>query len=294
MNSKVKTVGIIMAGGEGTRLYPATKVVNKHLLPIYDKPMIYYPISVLMLAEIRDIMLICSPKDIDSFKKLLGNGKSIGLNIKYKIQTNFNGIVEGIKIARKFISNNNLCLILGDNLFYGQGLSKTLIKAKKNNKGATIFGYKVYNAKDYGVAEIKNNKILNIIEKPKKTYNALAIPGIYFYSNNVINDYKKVKKSARGEFEISDLNKYLLSVNKLKLIKLNRGVTWIDCGSFDNFNEASKFVQIIEKRQGLKIGFLEEISYRSKWINAKQLSLIGKRYKNFEHKLYIDEIIKNQ
>ena len=288
-----KTVGVVMAGGEGTRLFPSTKVVNKHLLPIYDKPMIYYPISVLMLAEIKEILIICSPNYIDQFKKLLGNGKNLGLTIKYKTQKKYNGIVEGIKIARNFIADNNVCLILGDNLFYGQGVSKILINAKKNNKKATIFGYNINDPENYGVAEIKNKKIIRIVEKPKKISNALAIPGIYFYSNTVIDDYKKIKKSNRNEFEISDLNNHYLSLNKLKLIKLNRGVTWIDCGSFDNLIEASKFVQIIEKRQGLKIGCLEEISFRSKWITAAQLIKIGKNYKNIEYKRYIDEIVKN-
>ena len=270
-----KTVGIIMAGGSGTRLSPTTKVINKHLIPIYDKPMIFYPLSTLMLSQIRDIMIICAKKDIPFYNKLLGNGNHLGLNLTYQSQDKPSGIAEGINIGKRFISNNNVCLILGDNFFYGQGLSNTLINAKDNLKGATIFAYKVKDPSNYGVVNIKNNKIVSIVEKPKSNISNFAVTGIYFYNSDVLNYFKKVAASKRNELEITSINNMYLRSKKLNTIIFNRGITWLDCGTPDNLLEASRFVQIIEQRQGYKIGCLEEIAWRNKWITSHQLKKIA-------------------
>ena len=286
--------GIILAGGSGTRLYPSTITVVKQLLPVYDKPMIYYPLSVLMLAKIRDILIISTPKDIGRFRELFGDGKQLGINIEYAIQKKPNGLAEAFIIGEKFIDRDNVCLILGDNIFYGQGLTEILIKSKntvKMENKAVVFGYYVKDPERYGVVEFDSNgNVISVEEKPKKPKSNFAITGLYFYPNDVIEKAKKVKPSKRGELEITSVNEMYLSENRLKVELLGRGFAWLDTGTHETLLEASNFVKIIEERQGLKIGCIEEIAFRNGWITREELlnfarSLIKSKYGEYLEKL---------
>jgi len=287
--------GIILAGGLGTRLYPATLSVCKQLLPVYDKPMIFYPLSVLMLANIKDILIISRKEDVNKFKKLLGNGTSLGIKITYAIQNKPKGLVDAFLIGKKFIKKDNVCLVLGDNLFYGDGLPKLLndaINYVENKKRAIIFSYKVSNPSNYGVVKEKKNKILSIVEKPKNSKSKDAIIGLYIYPNNVIKLSTKIKPSKRGELEITDLNNLFLKEKKLELRKFGRGIAWFDTGSAENLYEASQLIRIMEKRIGYKIGCPEEISLNKKWIGKKIYEKILKKYEKSEYGKYLKEIIK--
>tara|TARA_B100000575_G_C23137520_1_gene661186 strand:- start:1626 stop:2486 length:861 start_codon:yes stop_codon:yes gene_type:complete len=285
------TKGILLAGGSGTRLYPITKYLNKHLMPVLDKPMIFYPLSVLMLAGIKDILIIINKNDKKSFEKILGNGAEYGIKIRYEIQVNPNGIAEAIKIGKKFIGKDNFFLILGDNFFYGQFLKKFLLDCQKKNK-ATIFLYPVNNPKQYGIANLdKKKKILSIEEKPKKPKSNMAITGLYYYPNIATKFVDLIKPSKRGELEISDLNKIFLKKNKLNPQTFGRGFAWLDMGTFQNLLETSSFVNTIEKRQGSKIAILEEIAYYEKLLSKNQILRKIKSIKNIELKKYLLKII---
>jgi glucose-1-phosphate thymidylyltransferase len=282
--------GIILAGGKGTRLSPLTKVINKQLLPLYDKPMIFYSLSILMLINIRDILIITNPGEDKIFKKLLGNGSNIGIKIQYLEQNKPNGLPEAFIIGEKFINKQNVALILGDNFFYAQGLSKRLKKIKKN-PGATIFTYQVNNPEDYGIVTIKNNKITNIQEKPYKTKSKLAITGLYFFDKNVVHFSKQLVPSKRNELEITDLLKKYLKKKKLRAEFLGRGSAWIDAGSVSNFSEISQFISTVEKRQGQKIACLEEISLNNNWISKKIIKKQIKFYGNCNYSNYLKNLI---
>jgi glucose-1-phosphate thymidylyltransferase len=282
--------GIILAGGKGTRLSPLTKVINKQLLPLYDKPMIFYSLSILMLMNIRDILIITNPGEDKIFKKLLGNGSNIGIKIQYLEQNKPNGLPEAFIIGEKFINKQNVALILGDNFFYAQGLSKRLKKIKKT-PGATIFTYQVNNPEDYGIVTIKNNKITNIQEKPYKTKSKLAITGLYFFDKNVVNFSKQLVPSKRNELEITDLLKKYLKKKKLRAEFLGRGSAWIDAGSVSNFSEISQFISTVEKRQGQKIACLEEISLNNNWISKKIIKKQIKFYGNCNYSNYLKNLI---
>lgn len=282
--------GIILAGGKGTRLSPLTKVINKQLLPLYDKPMIFYSLSILMLTNIRDILIITNPGEDKIFKKLLGNGSNIGIKIQYLEQNKPNGLPEAFIIGEKFINKQNVALILGDNFFYAQGLSKRLKKIKKT-PGATIFTYQVNNPEDYGIVTIKNNKITNIQEKPYKTKSKLAITGLYFFDKNVVNFSKQLVPSKRNELEITDLLKKYLKKKKLRAEFLGRGSAWIDAGSVSNFSEISQFISTVEKRQGQKIACLEEISLNNNWISKKIIKKQIKFYGNCNYSNYLKNLI---
>ena len=284
----MKYKGIVLAGGFGTRLYPVTKGISKHLLPIYDKPMVYYPISVLMLAGIKEILIISTSEDIKSYKKLLGDGSQLGLSFSYVVQDRPEGLAQAFILGEDFIEDDNVALILGDNIFYGQNFSKKLLDAKNSNLGATIFGYHVMDPERFGVVELdNNNNIVSIIEKPNEPKSNYAITGLYFYNNKVIDYAKSLKPSKRGEFEITDLNKIYLSNNNLKVKLLGRGFTWLDAGTHDSLLEASSFVQTIEKRQGLKIACLEEIAFDNKWIDKSLLLKESDKYKNNDYGKYL-------
>ena len=268
----VKRKGIILAGGTGSRLYPITKAISKQLIPVYDKPMIYYPLSTLMLAGIRDILIITAPRDRDSFRELLGNGSQFGINIKYKIQDKPEGIAQAFLIAEEFIKDSNVTLILGDNLFHGDFLVNRLQKNYLLNEGASIFAYSVSDPQRYGVVEFDSKGIAyNIEEKPKNPKSKFAITGLYFYDNSVIEKAKKIKPSDRGELEITDLNKMYMQEGKLNVEKMNRGMAWLDTGTTDSLHEASSYIRSLERRQGLKIGCPEEVAWRMGFINDAQL-----------------------
>jgi glucose-1-phosphate thymidylyltransferase len=282
--------GIILAGGKGTRLSPLTKITNKQLLPLYDKPLIFYPMSILMLAGIRNILIITNPNENENFKKILGDGSNFGIKIEYLEQKKPNGLPEAFIIGEKFIKNNSVALILGDNFFYGQGFTKKLKEKTRLDLGATIFTYQVNNPRDYGIVELKNNKILSIKEKPKKTNSNLAITGLYFFDKNVVNLSKKLKPSKRKELEIVDLLKSYLKRKKLSIEFMGRGSAWLDTGNADNLFETSQFIANIEKRQGLKIACLEEIALNNKWISKyiikRQIKFYGKcHYSDYLKKL---------
>ena len=284
--------GIILAGGNGTRLYPATKVISKQLLPIYDKPMIYYPLSILMLAGIREILIISTPKDENDFKELLGDGSNLGINIKYKVQNHPNGLAEAFILGEEFIGTDNVCLILGDNIFYGQGLSKLLKKAQDLKKGGIIFAYQVSDPKRFGIVEIdENQSIKSIEEKPDNPKSNLAVTGIYFYDNNVIEISKKLKPSKRGELEITSVNKEYLKRGLLKAYKLGRGVAWLDTGTSESLIDAGQFVRTIEERQGYKIACLEEISYLNEWIDKKEFLKNANSFKDCSYKEYLLKLL---
>tara|TARA_B100001989_G_C24475843_1_gene431743 strand:- start:194 stop:1072 length:879 start_codon:yes stop_codon:yes gene_type:complete len=270
--------GIILAGGTGSRLFPMTKVISKQLLPVYDKPMIFYPLSTLMLAGISEILIITTPDDLNSFKSLLGNGEEIGVRITYLTQPEPNGIAQAFIIAEEFIANSPVALILGDNIFYGQGISKILKNANKKT-ASSIFAYRVVDPERYGVVEFsKDFKARGIEEKPQNPKSKYAITGIYFYDNTVVEKAKTIKPSERGELEITDLNKLYLKENSLNVELLNRGIAWLDTGTVDSLQEASQFIRTIEHRQGYKIGCPEEIAWRNGWINNYQLGNIAKSY----------------
>jgi len=272
-----KTKGLILAGGKATRLYPITKAVSKQLLPVYNKPMIYYPLSVLMLAGIRDILIISNAQTLPSLKKLFGNGKSLGLNIKFALQKEPKGLAQAFIIGEKFIGKDNAALILGDNIFYGHGFSKVLKNAALNNDGATVFGYYVKDAKRYGIAEIdKNNRVVSIVEKPAKPKSNWAVTGLYFYDNEVVKIAKTIKPSPRGELEITDVNNAYLKKGKLKVELLGRGYSWLDAGTYESLLDASMFVKTIEERQGFMISCPEEIAYRNGYITKKELLELAK------------------
>ena len=285
--------GIILAGGKGTRMSPLTKAVNKQLLPIYDKPLIFYPLSILMLAKIRDILIIVNKGEIDQYKKILRNGKNLGINLEFKEQEKPNGLPEAFIIGKDFIKKDKVALILGDNFFYGQSLSTLLLNSIKLKNGANIILNKVKNPELYGVAKInKKKKISYLKEKPKNNISNYAITGLYFFDNNVINLSKNLKKSKRGELEILDLLKIYNSKNKLNFKLLGRGSVWLDTGSINDFYNASSFVNTIENRQGFKIACLEEIAFNNKWIKKKHILNAIKFYGNCEYSRYLKEFIK--
>ena len=284
---------IILAGGKGTRLSPLTKVLNKQLLPLYDKPLIFYPLSVLMLAGIKEILIITNRGETNLFKKILGNGENLGIKIFYKEQKKPNGLPEAFIIGEKFIKNQSVALILGDNFFYGQGFTNRIKEKIKENRGATIFTYIVNNPKDYGIIELdKNNKIKNILEKPKKTKSRLAITGFYLFDKNVINFSKQLKPSKRKELEIVDLIKKYFKKKTLDAEFMGRGSAWLDTGNVQNLNETAQFISSIERRQGLKIGCLEEIAYINKWISKKKIIKAVKFYGNCEYSEYLNNLVK--
>ena len=285
--------GIILAGGRGTRLSPLTKVLNKQLLPLYDKPIIFYPLSVLMLAGIKDILIITNQGETSLFKKILKNGENFGINISYKEQKKPNGLPEAFIIGERFIKNQSVALILGDNFFYGQGFTNRIKEKIQENRGATIFTYTVNNPSDYGIIELdRNNKIKNILEKPKKTNSRLAITGFYLFDKNVVNCAKKLKPSKRTELEIVDLIKRYFKEKSLNAEFMGRGSAWLDTGSVQNLNETAQFISSIERRQGLKIGCLEEIAYINKWITKKNIIRSIKFYGNCEYSQYLKNLIK--
>ena len=283
--------GIILAGGTGSRLSPLTKIINKQLLPLYDKPLIFYPLSILMLAGIRDILIITNPNEDINFKKILKNGSGFGIKIQYLTQQKPNGLPEAFIIGEKFIKKQNVALILGDNFFYGQGFTKRLEKQIKKKIGSTIFTYQVNNPQDYGVVEIKNNKILNIKEKPKKSKSNLAITGLYFFDKNVVKFSKKLKPSKRKELEIVDLLKKYLKIKKLKAEFMGRGSAWLDTGNVESLFETSQFISNIEKRQGLKIACLEEIALNNKWISKSIINKQIEFYGNCDYSKYLKKLI---
>lgn len=290
--SKVK--GIILSGGSGSRLYPLTLAVSKQLLPIYNKPMIYYPLSVLMLANIKDILIITTPQDSSNYKRLLGNGSDLGMNIHYKIQTQPRGLAEAFIIGKNFIKKDNVCLILGDNIFYGNNFSEKLNKSFVNleNNNATIFAYPVSDPERYGVIEIDNKSLpKKIIEKPKKAISNLAVTGLYFYPNDVIEKVKKIKPSKRGELEITSINELYLNEKRLSVEILNRGFAWLDMGTNESLIDASIFVKAVENRQGLKIACIEEIAYKKNFINKKQFLKLISKFKNNSYGEYLSKII---
>lgn len=288
--------GIVLAGGSGTRLYPITKGVSKQMLPIYDKPMVYYPISVLMLAGIREILIISTPQDLPGFQRLLGDGSDYGVQFTYAEQPSPDGLAQAFIIGEKFIGNDSACLVLGDNIFYGQGFSSTLkeaiVNAEKENK-ATVFGYYVNDPERYGVAEFDaTGKVLSIEEKPKAPKSNYAVVGLYFYPNKVVKVAKSIKPSARGELEITTVNQEFLKDGELKVQLLGRGFAWLDTGTHDSLSEASNFVEVIEKRQGLKIACLEEIAFKQGWIDRVRLELLAEPMKKNQYGEYLLKLLK--
>jgi glucose-1-phosphate thymidylyltransferase len=288
--------GIILAGGIGTRLYPVTLAVCKQLLPVYDKPMIYYPLSVLMLANIRDILIISTPQDLPRFKNIFGNGKQLGLSFSYKEQPHPHGIAEAFILGEKFMGNDDVCLILGDNIFYGHGFTQLLRKAVNDVKtkgGATIFGYYVNDPERYGVVEFdEKGKVLSIEEKPRKPKSRYAVTGLYLYGNEVIEIAKNLKPSQRGELEITDVNREYLKKGKLRVELMGRGFAWLDTGTHESLAEASEFIATIEKRQGLKIACVEEIAYKLGFINQEQLLKLAQSYNQNDYGKYLLRLIK--
>jgi len=286
--------GIILAGGAGTRLYPITKSISKQIIPIYDKPMIYYPLSVLMLAGIRDILIISTPKDIHLYEDLLGNGNQFGINISYEIQPSPDGLAQAFIISERFIGNDNVCLILGDNIYYGYGFSKILNRSAELKDGAIVFGYYVNDPERYGVVEFdKEGNVLSLEEKPEKPKSNYAVTGLYFYSNDVIEKAKSLKPSKRGELEITDLNRIYMQENRLQVELLGRGFAWLDTGTHESLLEASNYIATIEHRQGLKIACIEEIAYSKGFITKEQLIGLGNELKNNQYGKYLLKIANN-
>ena len=285
--------GIILAGGSGTRLYPTTKTISKQLLPVYDKPMIYYPLSVLMLAGIREILIISTPRDTSKFEELLGNGSDWGIKLEYKIQPSPNGLAEAFILAEEFIGSDNVCLVLGDNIFFGQGFSQLLQKSASINEGAILYAYQVADPEKFGVVEFdKNSKVKSIEEKPNKPKSNFAVTGIYFYDNQVIEIAKNLKPSNRGELEITSINQEYLKKNQLKVELLGRGFAWLDTGTAKSLLDAGQFVQTIEERQGHKIACIEEISYNNNWIGKDKLIKIAKSLSKNNYGSYLLQIAK--
>ena len=286
--------GIILAGGSGTRLYPITKGVSKQLLPVYDKPMIYYPLSVLMLAGIKDVLLISTPQDIDSFKRLLGDGSDFGINLSYAEQASPDGLAQAFIIGESFVGQDSVCLVLGDNIFYGHGFGTMLRNAAKITDGATVFGYQVKDPERLGVVEFdKEKRAISIEEKPLKPKSDYAVTGLYFYDNEVLEIAKSVKPSARGELEITSINQAYLDRNKLNVELLGRGFAWLDTGTHESLLEASHFVETIEKRQGFKIACLEEIAFNNGWLSVDSMCRIGQALSKNSYGKYILSLAGN-
>ena len=288
--------GIILAGGSGTRLYPITKGVSKQLLPVYDKPMIYYPLSVLMLAGIKDILIISTPEDLPNFEKLLGSGDDLGIKLYYKVQPSPDGLAQAFIIGEEFIGNDSVCLVLGDNIFYGHGLTEILKAARENvekEKKSTVFGYYVNDPERYGVAEFDGEgNITSIAEKPENPKSNYAVVGLYFYTNDVVKIAKTIKPSHRGELEITTVNQEYLNKKSLKVQLMGRGFAWLDTGTHDSLMEAGQFIETIEKRQGLKVACLEEIAYYMKYINAEQVKKLAEPLKKNAYGQYLLNLVK--
>lgn len=284
--------GIILAGGSGTRLFPITKAISKQLMPIYDKPMIYYPLSVLMMADIREILIITTPEDSDSFKRLLGDGRELGCHFEYAVQAVPNGLAQAFVIGEEFVGDDKVALILGDNIFYGTGFDQ-LIQSFNNVDGAAIFAYKVSDPERYGVVEFDENfTALSIEEKPLKPKSSYAVPGLYFYDNEVVEIAKNIKPSPRGEYEITDVNRAYLEKKRLHVGVMDRGTAWLDTGTFDSLSDATEYVRVIEKRQDTKIGCIEEVAYRHGFIDKEQLKILAEKYIKSGYGMYLKNLLQ--
>ena len=287
--------GIILAGGSGTRLYPLTIAISKQIMPVYDKPMIYYPISVLMEAGVKEVLIISTPRDIVTFRELLGDGSQWGMSFEYKVQEKPNGLAEAFIIGEDFIGNDNVVMILGDNMFYGSHLPEILKRANERENESTIFGYYVKDPRRYGVVEIDSKgKAVSIVEKPENPKSNYAVPGLYFYTNDVIEIAKTIKPSARGELEITSINEEYMKKGKLAVEKLGRGMTWFDTGTHDALLETASFVQTIEKRQGMQVCCPEEIAYKNKWITSEELLELSKKYIKTDYGIYLKDLAENK
>ena len=287
--------GIVLAGGSGTRLYPLTIAISKQIMPVYDKPMIYYPISVLMEAGVREVLIISTPRDVVTFKELLGDGSQWGMKFEYKVQEKPNGLAEAFIIGEEFIGDDNVVMILGDNMFYGSHLPEILKRANAREDESTIFGYYVKDPRRYGVVEIDDEgKAVSIVEKPEVPKSNYAVPGLYFYTNDVVEIAKTIKPSARGELEITSVNEEYMKMGKLTVEKLGRGMTWFDTGTHDALIETASFVQTIEKRQGMQVCCPEEIAYKNKWISSEELLELSKKYMKTDYGVYLKDLAENK